>query len=310
MEKRWARVFVGYYILLVLLIAPAKTLAQTTQTLSIKTLSLGVVFQGETAPVAEHFRPLVEYAASKLAPAGEIKSSVIVAASAAQLMQLLEQKRIEFYFESPFPTYIINRSGLARLILRRWKSAMSEYRGVIFASTAAGVSRLEALRGKMIAFEDAGSTSGYFLPKLLLIERGFLLAEKPGLDAKISAREIGYVFAGTEKDVVKLVLDKKVAAGAISSDDYASLEQTSKAGLTVLVESGSLPRHLVSVRRSLSDAIINRLRQILLAMDQDDEGRKILRATDNTTKFDSLPGGEEEFRRKLIELYRPRGRAK
>jgi hypothetical protein len=42
-------------------------------------------------------------------------------------------------------------------------------------------------------------------------------------------------------------------------------------------------------------------------MDQDDEGQKILRQTDNTTKFDTLPGGEEEFRRKLIDLYRPRG---
>ena len=309
MEKRSARVFLWYFLLL-LLIAPAKTAAQTSQSPDIKALSLGVVFQGSTGPVAEHFRPLVEYAGRKLAPSGEIKSNVVVAASAAQLMQLLEQKRVDFYFESPFPTYIINRSGLARLILRRWKSAMSEYRGVIFTNRAVGLSSLEALRGKMIAFEDAGSTSGYFLPKLLLIDRGFLVAEKPGLDAKISAREIGYFFAGPEKNVIKLVAEKKVAAGAISSDDYASLEETSKAGLNVLAESGSLPRHLVSVRRSLSDAIINRLRQILLSMDQDDEGRKILRATDNTTKFDSLPGGEEEFRRKLIELYRPRGRAK
>jgi hypothetical protein len=41
-------------------------------------------------------------------------------------------------------------------------------------------------------------------------------------------------------------------------------------------------------------------------MDKHEEGRKILRQTDNTSKFDTLPGGEEEFRRKLMDLYRPR----
>lgn len=41
-------------------------------------------------------------------------------------------------------------------------------------------------------------------------------------------------------------------------------------------------------------------------MHQDDDGRKILRQTDNTTKFDLLPGGEVTVRRKLFELFRPR----
>ena len=40
-------------------------------------------------------------------------------------------------------------------------------------------------------------------------EKGFPLAEKPGLDAKVSAHGIGYVFAVTETNVVKLVLRKK-----------------------------------------------------------------------------------------------------
>jgi hypothetical protein len=51
---------------------------------------------------------------------------------------------------------------------------------------------------------------------------------------------------------------------------------------------------------------VKRLKDILLTMHQDDEGQKILRQTDDTTKFDELPGGEETFRRKLMELYNPR----
>jgi hypothetical protein len=43
-------------------------------------------------------------------------------------MKLLEAKRVDLYLESPFPTYLINRSGFAHLLLRRWKSGMTEYR--------------------------------------------------------------------------------------------------------------------------------------------------------------------------------------
>jgi phosphonate transport system substrate-binding protein len=310
MEKRLPHVSVAIFIVALLVVSGPKTEAQVKSTVNIKTLTLGVVYQGTLEPVAEHFRPFVEYIGRKLAPTGEIKSTVIAVANAAQLMRLLEQGRVDFYLESPFPTYLINRSGAARLLLRRWKSGMTEYRGIIFTSKASRVTRLEDLRGKMIAFEDAGSTSGYFLPKLLLFEKGFPLAEKPGLDANVSPHEIGYVFAVTEKNVVKLVLNEKIAAGAISNDDYMNLDEISKAGLSILVESESLPRHLVSVRRGLPEAVVKRLKEILLTMDQDDEGLKILRQTDNTKKFDTLPGGEEAFRRKLIALYRPRGAKK
>jgi hypothetical protein len=53
--------------------------------------------------------------------------------------------------------------------------------------------------------------------------------------------------------------------------------------------------------------VVKRLKEILLNMHQDDNGKKILSETGDTTKFDSLPGGEESVRRKLVEIYRPRG---
>jgi ABC-type phosphate/phosphonate transport system substrate-binding protein len=76
--------------------------------------------------------------------------------------------------------------------------------------------------------------------------------------------------------------------------------------LSILGESESVPRHLVSVRKDLPDPVVKRLKDILLNMHENEEGQKILGQTDNTTRFDSLPGGEEAVRRKLVELYRPR----
>ena len=271
-----------------------------------KPLVLGVIFQGASQPVENHFRPLVEYVVHNLSPAGETKGVIIVAPSTGQMIKLLEEKRVDFYIESPYPTYLINRLGAAKLLLRAWKGGMAEYRSLIVTSKQSGVTEPKELRGKVIAFEDPGSTSGYFLPKLFLLKKGFSVSEQPSLKSKVSAREIGYIFANTSDDVVNLVLQQKVSAGAFSTDDYAGLEDRNKPLISILSETESVPRHLVSVRKDLSDPVITRLKTILLNMNQDKEGQQILKQTDNTTKFDSLPGGEEMVRRKLVELYRPR----
>jgi ABC-type phosphate/phosphonate transport system substrate-binding protein len=144
------------------------------------------------------------------------------------------------------------------------------------------------------------------LPKLFLLKKGFSVSEKASLKSKVSAREIGYVFANTSDDVVNLVLQQKVSAGAFSTDDYAGLEGSNKPLISILAETESVSRHLVSVRKDLPGSVVTRLKTILLTMNQDKEAQQILKQTDNTTKFDSLPGGEEMVRRKLVELYRPR----
>jgi phosphonate transport system substrate-binding protein len=277
-----------------------------TQTKSTNTLVLGVVFQGAAQPVQAHFRPLIEYVAHKFSSTTETKGMIIVAPTASQMIKLLEEKRVDLYMESPYPTYLINRLGAARLLLRAWKGGMAEYRSLIFTNKQSGVTDPKELRGKIIAFEDPGSTSGYFLPKLFLLKKGFSMSEQASPESKISAGEIGYIFANTSNEVVRLVLQKKVTAGAFSTDDYAALEDKDKPLISILAETESVPRHLVSVRKDLPEIVVKRLKSILLVMDQDKEGQQILKQTDNTTRFDALPGGEEMVRRKLVELYRPR----
>ena len=308
MEGHLIRCAAAAFVAALLFVSGSKAEAQTKLGTSIKTLTLGAVFQEPREPVEEHFRPLANYVARKLSPSGEIKGAVIVAASVAQMTKLLDEKRADFYMESPYPTYLINQLGAATLLVRRWKGGMAEYRSLIFAAKDGGIARLEDLRGKLIAFEDAGSTSGYFLPKLFLFQKGFAVVEKPSSSAKVGAGEIGYFFTGVEKNVVNAVLQKKASAGAISNDDQAKLDDMSKSKIVILAETESVPRHLVSVRKGLADPVVKGLKEILLNMHQDDEGKKILSQTGDTSKFDTLPGGEESVRRKLVELYRPRGK--
>jgi phosphonate transport system substrate-binding protein len=242
--------------------------------------------------------------ARKLGSGEETEGKVVIVSTPLQMAKVLEEKKVDFYMESPYPTYLVNKQGAAIVLLRRWKSGMTEYRGLIFSKKDSEINRLEQLRGKMLAFEDPGSTSGYFLPKVLLLKKGFKLFEKSSPDAKVGPKEIGYVFASTDANVVNLVLSRTVAAGAFSDDDYGALEGSKKAELLILAQTDLFPRHLVSVRKDLNPMIRNRLKEVLLAMSQEEEGRRIMQQADNTTKFDLLPGGEEQVRRKLVETFR------
>jgi phosphonate transport system substrate-binding protein len=278
--------------------------AQSREPAEVKTLSLGIVSETHRKEIEEHFLDFVRYVTSKLSAGPQIGARVVTAATPFELARLLEQRKVDFYMESAYPTYVVNFvHGAGKLLLRRWKSGMADYHSVIFTRRDAGVKRLEDLKGKIIVFEDAGSTSGYLLPKLFLIRRGLKLTEQSRFTANKLATDIGYVFAYSQEKLVESVLTRQADAGAFSNDDLNALEERKKVDIAVLAQTERLPRHLLSVRRDLAAALVGSLEAILLAMHEDPEGRKILQKVDGTTKFDLLPGGEATMRRRLLESF-------
>jgi phosphonate transport system substrate-binding protein len=254
--------------------------------------------------IEEHFRDFARYVARRLSSDAEIEARVVTAPTPFEMAKLLEQRRVDFYMESAYPTYVINFvHGNGRLLLRRWKGGLTDYYSLIFTKRNSGIKRVEDLKGKTIVFEDAGSTSGYLLPKLYLARRGLKLKEKRGFSVDSEPTDVSYVFAYTQDKVIDWVLTQHAAAGAFSNDDHAALDEKRKADIAVLAQTERLPRHLVSVRSDLAPALASRLEAILLAMHEDAEGRKILQKTDNTAKFDLLPGGEAAMRRRLLDSF-------
>jgi len=292
---------------LVLFLMPAaKNWAQGAGDAPTKTLTLGIVSKRPQAQVEAEFRDFIRYVARKYsASSSAVEGKVAAAPAVWQLAKLLEEDRVDFYMDSPYPTYLINRQGAAIPLLRRWKGGEPEYRSIVFAKKDADTVRLEDLRGSMIALEDPGSTSGYFLPKLFFVTKGLKLAEKTPLDAAVAPNEVGYIFPSSAAKIAELVLSRKVAAGAFSNEDYARLDAKRKAETVLLGETENFPRHFVSIRKNLDPAAANRLQETLVLMHEDPEGRKILQKIDNTTKFDFAPGGEAAVRFKLQEVFGP-----
>lgn len=291
-------------ILVVALVFVSVAIAQTTGKFEGKTITLGLIAEMNQKEVEQHFQEFMGYLAEKLSPGAKIEGRVIAVPNQVRLASLLTEKKADFYLESPYPTYLINSEyGAGKLLLRRWKGGMADYHTLIFTKRAGPTRRLEDLPGKIIAFEDPESTSGHFLPKLFLTKKGFKLTAKPQIEAKVAPGEIGYVFALTQDKLIDLVLTGQAAAGAFSNDDYAGLENKKKSELAIIAETASLPRHLVSVRKTLPAGSIARLKAVLLSMHEDSEGRRILKDIDGTTKFDALPGGELAISQRLLDTF-------
>ena len=90
--------------------------------------------------IEEHFRDFVFYLSRQYHSAADAEGKVVVAATVAELAKLLEQSKVDFFLESPHPTYVINQvHGAGRLLLRRWKSGMAEYRSLIATRKDSGI---------------------------------------------------------------------------------------------------------------------------------------------------------------------------
>jgi phosphonate transport system substrate-binding protein len=186
------------------------------------------------------------------------------------MIEMLKSGEVDVYLDSLYPTLRVRQLSGSRVILTTWVRDQREYHSIFVVRRDGRVRKLSDLRGRVIAFEEAHSTSGFFLPALHLRRGGHGVEELASADAKPEAGAIGYVFSGDAENTVERVLRGSVDAGAISNEDYDALPEASRARLTVLDHTASIPRRLVSVRRGLPEAVTRALSAALLAMAEEE----------------------------------------
>ena len=239
------------------------------------------------------WQPLADYLGSRLHAHGTTGAQVVVVRSVDEMIARLRDGRVDVYIDSPFIAASIARAAGAKPLLRRWKGGVAEYHSVFFTHADSAIRSLDDLRGKVIAFDQPYSSSGYLLPKALLLQRGYRMVEVASADAAVPADAIGYVFTQDDVNTIFWVMRKKVVAGVTYSGLFAKATGVKKEELRVLERSADVPRHTVTYRGDLDPAVVVELERVLLGMDEDEEGRQALAAFERTTRFDRFPDGAE-----------------
>ena len=255
-------------------------------------------------PAAEHdvFRPLAEYLAAHLGSVGIGRGRVVVVDSLSTMVNELDAGKVDIYIDSPFPVGFVVQHSDTRVLLRRFKRGAKDYRSVLFSRADEGIETLADLRGRVIAFGEPFSTTGYILPKAALVSDGFKLVNFEDPAATVPDDEIGYVFSNDAENTMVWVLKGKVTAGAVNEDYFQALAGSRIGELKILYRSKAVPRNIVCARGDLDPEIVRAVVGVLLGMDEDISGREVLDSFEQTLRFEVFAEGGQQALAGVIEL--------
>ncbi len=251
----------------------------------------------------KEFQPLADYLAANLGDFGIGVGEVKIGPELETMTEWMKSGDIHLYFDSLYPAMIVNDEAEANVILRRWKSGVEQYHTVFFTLADSSITKLDDLAGKMIAFEESVSTSGYMMPFAFMTDAGLKLVEKSSTDADVEPDEVGYVFSSDEDNTIQWVISGRVAAGTVDNQTYMEIPEENRGDLTIIAETEDIPRQVVVAQSGITPEMLEAIKAIMTDMDKSDAGKAVLEAFSETVKFDDFPQGADAALKRMRELY-------
>lgn len=257
-----------------------------------QTLVLGRVSQ-DPVKTLPRIQALSAYLAEQLAPLGVTGSEAIVARSNAEMVALLRSGAVDVVSETVMSAFRYADEAGAHPLMREWKRGVSSYRSVLFTRVGGDIDSIDDLRGRVIAFEDRGSTSGFLIPMAMLREHGLEAVELPAPGIAPPPGKVGFVFVGTEINIAAWVNRGMVDAGALNDGDWEDVERTPnglKDELTVFHRSPAIPRSVLLVRGDMDPELRDALQRTLAGMEHDAAAEAVLDTYYGVARYDPFVG--------------------
>ena len=177
------------------------------------------------------------------------------------VVEALRNRTADMAFVHPAGYVFANREAKAQIVAVDVWHGKTSYTSRFYVRKDAGVTSLEGLRGKTIAFVDPGSTSGYVYPMVMLIKKGLITNRDPKTFFKDA------MFAGTHEAALLALLNGSV--DAVASFDLAPqqyLKEKEKVEkVTHVAETDPIPEAGMAVRDGLDPTLVRKLVEALMA---------------------------------------------
>ena len=248
-----------------------------------------------------YLKPIADYVANKMQDLGIKRAKVRMANNNHKMLMLLQSGQVDWVTETLFSALIFNEKANAQFLLRKWKKGVPDYYTVFFTRNDSGIKQLSDLKGKMIALEDRGSTTAFFLPIMALLQQNLNLLELTSLRESVPSGSVGYVFSHQEINTSTWVHKGLVSVGAYNNLDWEKEDHNPSAfrkDMHIFYKTRPYPRAIELVRNNLDPKIRERLKQILLHIHEDPKAKQVLYSYQKTTRFDEISADV------LIELER------
>lgn len=216
----------------------------------------------------ERYEPLASYLGRKAGVRIELK---VLPGYADVIRDFGAMKMDGAFFGSL--SYVIAHKTLGVLPVARPESMRggTTYQGLIFVRKNSTIRTVADMKGKRMALVDKATMAGCLLPRVHFKDHGVE-------DFRTFLGEVYY--AGTHEDVIRDVLDGNADIGAAKNTVFETMiaegRPSVKGGIRVLAVSPQVPENALALRPDLDPKIVAGIREALLAMDRDAEGRKVL----------------------------------
>lgn len=234
---------------------------------SERTLLLGLNPEQNIFKQVERYEPLADYLGRKTG----VRIGLKVLPRYGNLIDNFEAAGLDGAVFGSF-SYSLAHARLGVQVIARPErpDGGSTYHGMIIVRKDSGIRAAKDMKGKRLAFVARATAAGYLFPLVFLRKGGVG-------DIEAFLKEV--YFAGTHEDVVKDVLNGKADVGACKNTVFARLaadDPRVAKDLVVLDRSPSFPENALALRKGLEAPLKERLKNALLAMHEDPEGRRVL----------------------------------
>jgi phosphonate transport system substrate-binding protein len=187
---------------------------------------------------------------------------VTVASDYAAVIEALRNRTADLAFVHPAGYVLANREAKAMIVAKDQWHGNTSYTSRIYVRKESGITTLEGLRGKTIAFIDPSSASGYVYPMVMLIQKGLVQNRDPKTFFK------DFVYAGSLDAGLLALLNGHV--DALASFDQAReqylKDPAQREKIIYVAETAPIPEGGICARDGLDPALVAKLRAALLSM--------------------------------------------
>lgn len=232
-----------------------------------KKLVIGLIPEINIFKQKQRFKLLGEYLEKKTGMPVEF---IILSRYGNIIDSFTTEKMDGAFFGSFTGALAIGKLGVVPLARPVNLDGTSTYSGYLFVRKDSGIRTVADMKGKRMAFVEKATTAGYIFPLAYLREHGV-----DDIEGFFRER----IFTGSHDAAISAVLDRKTDVGAAKHSIWDRVKRENPRvdqELMVLAQSPPVPSNGLCIRKDLAPELATLLKNALLSLDKDAEGRKVL----------------------------------
>lgn len=264
-----------------------------------ETLVMGFVPSQDSDTIADTVEPLAERLGEELGITVEGR----VMTNYNALVEAMGANQVHIGFIPAFGYVLASEQYDAEVILKSIRFGSGTYKAQYVVRSDSGIESLADLEGKVWAYADQGSTSGYLFPASQLMEE-FDYDTAAELESNFFG---GSIASGGHDNSAISVLNGDADVATTFDDVRTELEEeypTVMEDLSILGYTDEIPNDTISVTKELPDDFVQKVKEAFLSFNDDEEMIQIMNEVYNWDAIDEATDEEYDIVRETYQEFK------